>query len=247
MHKLNYSTANEQARTSDLMRIVPRNRETLLDVGARDGHISKLLAPAFKQVCSLDLECPEFDTESLPITRVAGNACHLDFPDRSFDVVVCVEVLEHIPDLEKACSELKRVARHEIVIGVPFQQDIRVGRVTCQACGRTNPPWGHVNSFDEERLRSLFAPFRVQSVSFVGQTRDSTNALAVWLMDRGGNPWGSYSRVEPCIHCGAKLVAPVNRSIWQRACSGLGFYLRKLQRSVARPHATWVHMVFSRD
>ena len=44
---------------------------------------------------------------------VAGSVVDLPFPDRSFDVVGCFEVLEHLPgDLpRRALSELARVAR----------------------------------------------------------------------------------------------------------------------------------------
>lgn len=138
------------------------------------------------------------------------------------------------------------MAKHEIVIGVPFRQDTRVDRCTCSSCGKTNPPWGHVNIFDEAELIGLFPGTRVISKSFVGTTRSSTSALAAFLMDLGGNPWGAYDQDEPCIYCGAKLTAPGNRPLWQRACSSIAIRLDRLHENFVRPHANWIHVVLAK-
>lgn len=47
-----------------------------------------------------------------------GNALRLPFPDRSFDVVVCVTVLSHVPRGEAAIPELVRVLRPGGRLGV---------------------------------------------------------------------------------------------------------------------------------
>jgi SAM-dependent methyltransferase len=239
------ATALEQLRTADLLRIVPRGRTSVLDVGARDGFFSKLLTEFFPCVTALDLEVPSFDHAG--ISKVAGDITRLDFADEAFDCVFCAEVLEHIPDLERACQELRRVARHELVIGVPFEQDIRVGRTKCLTCRRNNPPWGHVNSFDERRLAELFSGLRVVSKTFVGINRERTNFVSATLMDLAGNPWGTYDQEEGCIHCGAKLVSPDRGATWQRVCSRAATSLNRMQRWWARPHGNWIHLVLSKD
>src|SRR5947208_8764132 len=141
------ASESERARTDDLLRLIPKNRRSRLDIGARDGQFSRLFTQYFDEVTALDLERPTFEIPG--VVTVAGNATRLDYPDDAFDCVFCAEVLEHIPAIDQACRELARVARYEIVIGVPYRQDIRLGRTTCRSCGKSNPPWGHVNSFDE--------------------------------------------------------------------------------------------------
>lgn len=182
----------EQQRTADLLRLMPLTGESALDVGARDGHFSVLMAERFKTVTALDLALPEI---SHPQVRcVKGNAADMSFGNRSFDFVFCAEVLEHLspPLLTNACSEIERVASNRILIGVPFKQDIRVGRTTCYSCGKPNPPWGHINSFDEPRIASLFPLCRIEAISFVGRSRAHTNRLSTALMDFAGNPFGTY-------------------------------------------------------
>jgi SAM-dependent methyltransferase len=42
---------------------------------------------------------------------LVGDACHLEFPDASFDVVAFSSVLHHIPDFPRALAEAHRVLR----------------------------------------------------------------------------------------------------------------------------------------
>jgi len=116
------------------MRLLPGNLDSVLDIGARDGFISKLLAGHFPNVTALDLEEPRIDDER--IRCVKGDVAGLNFPDASFDLVFCAEVIEHIPGrtLVRACGELSRGAREYLLIGVPYKQDLRAGRLTCQPC-----------------------------------------------------------------------------------------------------------------
>jgi hypothetical protein len=238
------ASALEQLRTEDLLRLVPRGHSTVLDVGARDGHFSALLSGYFDAVTALDLSQPPFD---LPRVRtVAGDITALDFPDRSFDVVFCTEVLEHIPQLSVACAELCRVSAHAIVIGVPFRQDTRIGQTTCSACGAINPPYGHVNSFTRQRLVSLFPGFEVTAESYVGRARLRTNALSAWLMNLGMNPWGTYSQHERCVRCAATLTPPGRQPLWRKLCSLAAVVLQKAQTAVTRPAPIWIHLVFRR-
>ena len=60
----------------------------------------------------------------------------------------------------------------------------------------TNPPWGHVNSFDELRLLSLMRGWRPSRIDYVGQTRSVTNAVSARLLDYAGHPFGTYDQDE---------------------------------------------------
>jgi len=228
------------------MALIPKGRYSLLDAGARDGYISRPACKFFQHATAIDLEEPSFMAEG--VTTARGDITSLTFRDDSFDTVVCAEVLEHIPPqlLRRACNELARVARYDLLIGVPYKQDLRVGRTTCPSCGAINPPWGHVNTFDELTLRKLFPTLTPVSTVLVGSVKARTNVLSALLMDWAHNPWGTYNQGQACIHCGRRLVAaPARLSLAQRVTAGLAFGLNRFQEALtAIPAPVWIHMLF---
>lgn len=240
------ASERERVRVGDLLDLVPTGLASGLDVGARDGHLSRLLADVVGEVTALDLELPVIDDAR--IRCVKGNVTSLDFTDGQFDLVFCAEVLEHIPPqlLARACRELVRVSRRHLVIGVPYRQDIRLGRTTCQCCGTINPPWGHVTSFDEKLLGQLFAGTTIRRTRFVGQTRAVTNAYSTALLDYAGNPYGTYGQLETCIACNQLLGQPGPRSLSQRAATRLGVMLQQMQARFEPPRGNWIHLLLEK-
>jgi SAM-dependent methyltransferase len=236
------ASPREQRRVADLLALMPASGESALDVGARDGHLSRLMVERYTRVVAVDLTQPEIDHPRIECWK--ADATGLPFDDDSFDCVLCAEVLEHIPgaSLAKACRELARVARHAVVVGVPYKQDLRSGRTRCGHCGGINPPWGHVNSFDEARLRELFRPLPATRISYVGSTRQITNAMSAALMDFAGNPFGTYEQDEPCVHCNEALTAPAPRNGAQKVATRLAFIADSIQRRVSAAHANWIHV-----
>lgn len=217
----------------------------MLDVGALDGHFSVRLRDHFEKVAALDLRPPEFDY--VGISKLAGDITALPLAAQSFDTVFCVEVLEHVRNVELACNELQRVTAHDLIIGVPYRQDIRLGRTNCRDCGRINPPWGHVNAFDLPKLDRLFSQLKRTRTSYVGVSRWRTSALAMRLMDLGGNPWGTYNQESVCIYCGGNLDAPDGRrSLAKRLCSAAAASLNRIHSELTRPHPNWVHALYQR-
>ncbi|MEO8026047.1 MAG: class I SAM-dependent methyltransferase [Bryobacteraceae bacterium] len=238
------ATVQEQARIASLFSLIPASGKRALDIGARDGYLSVRLAERFESVIALDLERPVISHPR--VTSIAGNVSRLDFQDRHFDVVLCAEVLEHLPAklLVLACAEIARVARLA-VIGVPFKEDPRCGRTTCQHCGSPNPPWGHVNNFDERTLRNLFPSLQWTTASYVGQMCARTNPLSTALLDYAGNPFGTYHQDEACVHCGERLGRPRPRTPMQRAATRVASVLNRGQAMFSRPRANWIHVLFT--
>jgi SAM-dependent methyltransferase len=239
------SSAKEKARLSDLIAVLPKGRRTVLDIGARDGYVSRLLTEHFEQVTALDLVKPSFEIDR--VTPVQGDVTNLQFADASFDTTFCAEVLEHIPPhlLVKACSELCRVARYEVVVGVPYKQELRQ-YARCAFCGKRNPPWGHVNCFDEQRLKRLFDPLTPISITYIGAGNARTNALSVALMKIAGDPYGKYDQEERCIQCGQSLIRPSGFTLFQRIAAHLATDLNHLQNLITPKRPNWIHMVFAK-
>lgn len=241
------SSPRERQRIAGLMDMVPRGLQSAIDVGARDGFLSVALTDRVEHVVALDLIAP--DIAHPRVTALTGDATRMGFPDSNFDLVLCAEVLEHFasPALEVICAELVRVSRRYVLIGVPFEQDTRFGRLTCRVCGHHNPPWGHVSVFDELRLRQLFTDLRVTKVSFAGTYRNRTNFMSTALNDWAGNPWGPYWQEETCVACGSRFVESPRRGLVSRLLSKTAHLINVVQQFFQEPRPIWIHMLFEKE
>jgi SAM-dependent methyltransferase len=241
------ASPTEQTRIASLFSLMPKHFANGLDIGARDGYISLRMAERSDHVTALDLSRPQITHEK--ITCVEGNAAKLDFDDDRFDVVICAEVLEHIPSpsLELACKEIARVTKKWAVIGVPLNQDIRFGATRCPTCGKTNPPWGHVNSFTLEKLAKLFSPLKTAQVDYVGETDERTNVVAHSLMKFAGHPFGTYSQEEPCIYCGSPITYIDQRNLVERLATRMAHLINKAQKHLTPKQPIWVHVLFEKQ
>lgn len=241
------ASENEKARVSNLMGLIPNKSTSALDVGARDGFLSIMLTDFFEQVTALDLVEP--DIRHGKVIPVKGDITKLDFPNNTFDLVLCAEVLEHIPPnlLVEACSELMRVSGKWLIIGVPYDQDLRVGKTRCLSCNRINPPWAHVNSFNLSRLEGLFSELVVEKVEFVGVSKARTNFISDFFMDMAGNPYGTYSQDESCIYCGNKITVAPRRGVLQKIYTKVAVYINHLYLLFVRPQANWIHVLLRKD
>lgn len=238
----------EIQRVNSLIQLLPEKPRdlTLLDVGARDGYLSDLLADRFRTVIALDIQ--KTDIRNDAVISLQGDVTGLPFPDLSIDVVLCAEVLEHIPQkhLYRACSELTRITKNTLIIGVPFAQDLRIAQTTCGTCGAHNPPWGHVNTFTEHDLTQLFPAMRHVSTDYVGKNRNTTNSLSVYFMNLAGNPFGTYGQEETCIYCKRKLTPPTAMSAGQRTAAWIALFLNKIQSLSKATRPNWLHMSFQK-
>jgi hypothetical protein len=234
----------ERRRASDILALMPTKGHSALDVGANEGYFSMLMADRFEAVTALDLK--KLHIVHPRIECVVGNAAEMQFADGTFDFVLCSEVLEHVPPsaLNKVCREIERVCSCQILVGVPYKQDTRIGRTTCASCGHRRPAFGHVNTFDERRIANLFSDFRIETISFVGSTRSRTNWLSAALMDFAGNPYGDYQGAI-CGQCGQPKNAPT-RSPVQLVATKCAHWLRKLTEAFASPRPMWIHVLLSK-
>lgn len=143
-----------------LDRFLPDHASSVLEVGAGEGEIQEVLRTRYPDanVIALDLPDPDLAAEwtDRSVRGVAGDAHTLPFPDGSFDLVVAVEVLEHVARPADAVAELARVAQRHLVASVPREP---VWRMANMARGKYlrdlgNTP-GHVNHWSSRAFRRL--------------------------------------------------------------------------------------------
>jgi hypothetical protein len=84
------------------------------------------------------------DSNMVPLI---GNASRLPFRDGSFDLVLCIDVLQDVPAglLPGVCIEMARVARGKVVITTPCGADAeasdRASLAWCRRRGMLPPSW----------------------------------------------------------------------------------------------------------
>lgn len=82
----------------------------VLEVGCGRGHLTKAFADRGVDVVGIDAN-PQAAEVAAPGLVRHMRAESLDFEDETFDFVVAVHAIEHIPDLEKALAEMSRVLK----------------------------------------------------------------------------------------------------------------------------------------
>ncbi|MDR1758272.1 MAG: class I SAM-dependent methyltransferase [Bacteroidales bacterium] len=58
----------------------------------------------------------------MQVNIIGGNIENMPFEDNAFDVVICNHTLEHVLNIQKAVSELKRITRTKLIVTVPKQR-----------------------------------------------------------------------------------------------------------------------------
>lgn len=172
-----YRTRNPLARfltdrfTTQVRTIVEQHAPVrILEVGCGEGY---LIVDVFSQ-CSSIHEIAACDLESgqlLPEVHSLAqfyqcSAYDLPFDDDSFDLVCCLEVLEHLDDPDAALREICRVARDQVLISVPREPLWRILNVCRGKYWRAmgNTP-GHVQHFSKRSLLQLLGRYlTVQNV-----------------------------------------------------------------------------------
>lgn len=108
---------------------------TLLDVGSGSEGVAGWIGPGWT-VTAVDRSFENIGALPGPrparTLKVVGDACNLPFGDREFDVVVALDVLEHVmpKNRRKAIDEMVRVARRRVIVACP------TGRAALAADGR---------------------------------------------------------------------------------------------------------------
>jgi ubiquinone/menaquinone biosynthesis C-methylase UbiE len=106
---INYWCQIEEVLKSDACEV--------LEIGIGNSLVSDYLKRTGKKVTTLDIEKrlnPDYVGDVRKLSEIFG--------ENQFDIILCSEVLEHIPfeDFEKTLKEIERTTSNKVVIGLPF-------------------------------------------------------------------------------------------------------------------------------
>ncbi len=152
-----------QFRHRAALELVPSGAH-VLDIGCGDGLFLRT-GQSLKQVTGVGADFSHTaiqkaeaqSSASLRFVSLDATGDRLPFDDGSFDVVVALDVLEHLLEPERLLSEMKRVSRKEIIIGVPNFSSLpsRIQTVFGKVPENNKPKKGHMYWFNWRILNRL--------------------------------------------------------------------------------------------
>lgn len=137
-----------------------RTPASVIEVGVGEGEVAERLRSRWGSATIVGLDLPDSDLaahwSARSIPACFGDALRLPFRTASADLVMAIEVLEHVWDPEAALAEISRVSRDRVVLSVPNEP---IWRVANLARGKYvtslgNTP-GHVQHWSTNRFVDL--------------------------------------------------------------------------------------------
>jgi ubiquinone/menaquinone biosynthesis C-methylase UbiE len=142
----------------------------ILEIGVGEGHVMSRVRERFPGVPLVGVDLPDEalrdEWREQDLACMFGDATTLPFPDDSFDLVLAIEVLEHVPTPDAALAELSRVCSGTFVASVPFEPIWRAGNILRRRYVKQlgNTP-GHVNHWTRWGFQKFVeSRFHVQQV-----------------------------------------------------------------------------------
>lgn len=128
--------------------------KTVLDIACGTGYGTQMLADVAKKVYGIDVskEAVEYANKNYPHKNVIykqGDARKIPLDDKSVDVVVSLETIEHIPEPEEFVKEVKRILKKGglFIVSTPNDDEFTDGNVY------------HVHEFDFNELNRLMKKY----------------------------------------------------------------------------------------
>ncbi len=100
----------------------PKESDKILEIGCNSGKFVKILLQHCSNVVGVDISGHAIKVSGLPNLSIMS-AEKLEFENESFDKIVCMHTIEHIPDIKKAVREMGRVTKRggKIILVYPFE------------------------------------------------------------------------------------------------------------------------------
>ena len=141
----------------------PLDAASVLDAGCGEGEtiarLSDVLPPRVFAVDILD-ESVAYTKQRIPSIEVSRESVYeLPFEDDGVDLVISLEVLEHLERPSEALGELARVAGSDLVLSVPHEPYFRLGSLLRGKYlrGLGNHP-EHLNHWNRRSLLAFLQP-----------------------------------------------------------------------------------------
>lgn len=229
-----------QEKINVIKSIIPPDVKTIADIGCGNGIITHSFDERFIIV---GVDRSRTALKSFRFRKINGDISHIPLKERSVDLVISSEVLEHLPgeNLFFAVTELKRISRKYIMITVPNQENLKKNNVKCPACRNVFNVSMHYNSFNRENLEKLFGEYKLLKLFETGKPVRQYNDFLLSIRQNLGNVWGRFAeeRRVICPACGEKFMTKPGKNFISIFCDGLN-------RLFCRPKPYWLGGLFKK-
>ncbi len=146
-----------------LAKLKENNPKNILDIGCGTGYITDMI----KRDMDVNIICCDMNSNRITFARdqfhletIIGDISHLPFKNSSFDTVLAIEIIEHLPNLESAIMEIKRVTKKNVIITVPNDPYFALANFLRGKNFNTfgNPP-DHLHHFNKKTLKSTLSKY----------------------------------------------------------------------------------------
>lgn len=151
-------------------RIAGNRALKILNIGVGDAWLEKQCLARGWEVHALDpIPAAIAMVESAGGKGKVGHIEAIPYPDNSFDVVYCSEIIEHLSkdQIDQGLNEVGRILKPGgVLLGtVPFNENLFEGRVVCPDCGNVFHRIGHQQTFNLSTLPQIFPDLlRIETV-----------------------------------------------------------------------------------
>jgi len=220
--------------------IIPKDVKTIADVGCGNGIITNKLN---EQYDIIGIDSSKNALEFLNAPSLLASIENIPIKDNSFDLVLCSEVLEHVPQsiLEKSVSELKRITSKYLLITVPNEEFLEKLNVKCPECGTIFHAYGHLHSYNLKLLNELVGDEFQVVKSFVGGPKglEYNKALLKIRQNYAGKYFNPPNQLAYCEKCTNQTFLKVNGNLLSKICNGLN-------KIISRRKPYWLFVLYQK-
>ena len=138
------------------------NCQSILDAGCGDGEtLIRLKRCLPDNVAAFDINKGQIDDarNRLPDVKIETQDIYqLPYDDKSFDLILCLEVLEHLKNPSSALKEIARVTSKHLIVSVPSEPFFMLGNLmrgkNILQCGNDQD---HVNHWNKRALHKFLS------------------------------------------------------------------------------------------
>lgn len=242
----NYWNAEQWDRAEKTASLLPRDVNSVLEVGCGAGIVTLALQKRFPIVVGLDFAFhPLQQLTKRGLRGIQGDLRFLPFAEKAFDAVVAAEVIEHLSerDRKQALEEMKHIAKKYMLITVPYLETLEASHVKCAECGCVFHAYRHTKSFREKDMIALLNPnFRLVRIEMMGHPCKRVPRFLVMLAHIFGGYCDINRGIPICPQCGNSEQFISRRNLMTRLLRGVPYRLLPIPK-----YPNWMAALYQRS